>query len=409
MSYIRPSAAHRNNTPVRSYFLMQMAVTVALCVWCTLAASFAQQPPAIETSTPSDTDRAEFDSLLKSLESDSFTVREVAKERLVELGLPIFPLLDRALGEANANVSTQILEIFSQFALDAEAPETQQVVRSLKRLIAGESTIKSNQAKQLLESIRQLHRSRAIQELEALGVRIVVGAYPLNGRTGIQQLYFVEIDDRFQGKAEDLVWMQWLDQVELVVFSGPSIQGEYLRYLADMPSLKQLLIRETLLKTEDIKWLSQIEYLDHLEIQYTPIDDQAADLLARLPVWNSMRIFGTEISLEQGEALGKKLDGIEFQFGCGGFLGIQSDAAAMRSSTVDNVTPGGAADLAGIMAGDVITKINEAKIQSFDEIRANLRSRRPGEKIMVQLERPSADGNMKKMQVEVTLGKQSNY
>lgn len=373
----------------------------------------AQSPAPPNSSTAQNTssadqkiDRESVMELVRKLSDDNFTAREIAKAKLLETGSGIISVLDEELANADVDASTQILEIYSQFALDPQSEATRQVVKSLKNLIAKETTRNSILAEQLLESIRELHSERASQELASLGAGIILGSYPLNGRTGIEQQYFVEVNEGFRGTAKDLVWLQWLSKVELVVLRGPNITGDCLRYLSEMPNLRKLMIRDTSIVSADLKWLKEIENLDHLEILYTPIDDKSVETLAGLSVWKSMRIFGTDISFEAGETLVKSLDGIEIQFGCGGFLGIQSDVQAARTSTVSETTPNGAAERAGIVAGDIITKINEDPIGTFEDIRACLRKRRPGEKVVVELERTTLNGQMNVLQIDVTLGRQ---
>ena len=214
------------------------------------------------------------------------------------------------------------------------------------------------------------------------------------------------MNEGFRGTAKDLAWLQWLTKVELVVLRGPNVNGECLKYLSEMPRLRKLLIRDTSIVSADLLWLKDIESLDHIEILYTPIDDKCIDTLRGLSVWRSMRIFGTDISFEAGEKLVKGLDGIEVQFGCGGFLGIQSDTLALRTSTVSETTPNGAAEQAGIISGDIITKIDDEAIVTFEDIRSTLRKKRPGEKVVVELERSNLKGEMNVLQVNVVLGRQ---
>jgi len=351
-------------------------------------------------------DRQVIVDLVTKLAADNFTTREIAKAKLLELGSGIIGVLDENLAAADVDTSTQIFEIYSQFALDPQSEATLQVVKSLKKLIAAETSRNSILAAQLLESIRELHSRRASRELALLGAGILTGIYPLNGRTGIEPQYFIEVNEGFRGTAQDLVWLQWLKEVELVVLRGPNIDGDYLKYLSEMPNLKKLLIRDTSIVSADLKWLTGIESLDHLEILYSPIDDSAINTLEGLSVWKSMRLFGTDISYEKGEALVKRLDGIEVQFGCGGFLGIQSDVQAARTSTVSETTPNGAAERAGIIPGDIITKIENEPVNTFEDIRASLRKRRPSEKVVVELERTTFNGQMKVLEITVILGRQ---
>jgi hypothetical protein len=405
---IRSTLIQKN---VRKGIIVPLSV-VFLCVACPFQTLLAQEGGAVggqtqQASNLSEGDAKEINQKIKQLSSDSYSSREIAKARLVEIGEKVIPALEQTLEIADTDLATQIFEVFGKFALDAQSSETQQIVQILKRLSRSEATFTGKQSKQLLESIRELHSPRAAEELGSLGARIVVGSYPLNGRNGFEQIRYLEINERFSGDADDLVWLQWLNQVEMVVLQSEKIQGAWLKYLQDMPALELLVIRDANLNSDDLNWLKGIERLEHLEILYTPIDDKATEILASLSVWTSMRIFGTNITLAEGEALGEKLDGIEYQFGCGGFLGIQSDAAAARSSTVGRVTPGGAAELAGIIEGDTIIKIDNTSIESFDDIRANLRKYRPADKIMVELNRADATGRMEKIQVEVVLGRQS--
>ena len=63
-----------------------------------------------------------------------------------------------------------------------------------------------------------------------------------------------------------------------------------------------------------------------------------------------------------------------------------------------------AADKAGIKRGDIITKINDMKITTFDELKEEIQSTKVGTEITVTFMR-SDDGKYKEKQVKVTLGK----
>jgi S1-C subfamily serine protease len=66
---------------------------------------------------------------------------------------------------------------------------------------------------------------------------------------------------------------------------------------------------------------------------------------------------------------------------------------------VQSVTPGGAADLAGIRDGDLIVDVDGTAIRSFDELRGFISSHSPGETVTVTVIR---DGE--RIEIEVTLG-----
>ncbi|WP_408005275.1 S1C family serine protease [Saccharothrix espanaensis] len=79
-------------------------------------------------------------------------------------------------------------------------------------------------------------------------------------------------------------------------------------------------------------------------------------------------------------------------------LGIQVTDDRDGGAQVREVTPGGAAEQAGLKAGDVITKFGDRAIDSSDAVVAAVRSRAPGEKVQLTL----SGGRT----VEVTLGSQ---
>lgn len=76
--------------------------------------------------------------------------------------------------------------------------------------------------------------------------------------------------------------------------------------------------------------------------------------------------------------------------------------ARIRPNTVQGqapVTPGGPADKAGLKAGDVITKLGDRPVTSYEELFSEIWSHKPGEKVKITYQR---DG--KEATTEVTLG-----
>jgi S1-C subfamily serine protease len=70
------------------------------------------------------------------------------------------------------------------------------------------------------------------------------------------------------------------------------------------------------------------------------------------------------------------------------FLGIRFDEkGAKEGVALASVEAGGAAERAGIKAGDVIVELDGAKLSSFDELRAVILRKSPGDHIKVKVER----------------------
>ncbi len=86
-----------------------------------------------------------------------------------------------------------------------------------------------------------------------------------------------------------------------------------------------------------------------------------------------------------------------------GLTGPSSTPNGDAGAYVQSVTSGGAADKAGIKAGDIITGIDGTQIRSFDELRGVVSSYSPGDKVVVTINR---DGQPKDITVTLgTLGK----
>lgn len=82
------------------------------------------------------------------------------------------------------------------------------------------------------------------------------------------------------------------------------------------------------------------------------------------------------------------------------FLGISSRRAEKGGATVLEVTEGSPAQKAGIKKGDIITKVNDAKIESPETLFETIHSFKPGEKVKIVFTR---DG--KEQAVTATLDK----
>lgn len=103
--------------------------------------------------------------------------------------------------------------------------------------------------------------------------------------------------------------------------------------------------------------------------------------------------------------------------GKGGFLGVNvtdvtSDANEIYGMPVGvyirEVTKGGAAEAAGLLRGDIITKLDGVKISDKESLVDRLRYYQPGETVDIVIERPGIDGSYKEKTIAVTLGAYSD-
>lgn len=84
------------------------------------------------------------------------------------------------------------------------------------------------------------------------------------------------------------------------------------------------------------------------------------------------------------------------------FLGVRKDEEA-SDCRLKRIDPNSPAEKAGLKEGDVIRKFGDAVIKNFDELREHVGKRKPGDKVVLEVER---DGMM--MKIEVTLGKRES-
>ena len=82
------------------------------------------------------------------------------------------------------------------------------------------------------------------------------------------------------------------------------------------------------------------------------------------------------------------------------YLGLQTTQSQSGSGArIDDATPGGPAERAGLQAGDVVTKVDGKAITSPADVAAAIADDAPGDKVEVQVQRGGS-----KQSIEVTLG-----
>jgi S1-C subfamily serine protease len=78
------------------------------------------------------------------------------------------------------------------------------------------------------------------------------------------------------------------------------------------------------------------------------------------------------------------------------------DLPVDSGALVEQVVPGSAADEAGVLRGDIITALADAKVESYGDLLGALRDYKPGDRVTLTVIR---NGDEKKL--EVTLGEKS--
>jgi len=140
--------------------------------------------------------------------------------------------------------------------------------------------------------------------------------------------------------------------------------------------------------------------LDLLEIIYSSIGDEAVDVLSRVPVLGDLYLFGTNLTQHGQQELKSRIDGVDFVFARGGFLGVQCQATSV---VIDFVS--GAAQMAGLRQNDRIRRINNIPVVVFEDLRRELAKFAVGEQVVIEFERVSYPNERETLTLPVTLGK----
>jgi hypothetical protein len=348
-------------------------------------------------------------SLIDKIQSDSYASREIAYQLLLSRPDEAIKPIEESLPKVDHDAATRLIRLLGAWATRPDSGNGIQAWESLQRLSSGGVTSNSQLARYHSSAIALEQSEVAAKKLNAMSA--FIGTEMVQVVTAAKyDLCILRIDDNFRGTANELRSARWLLDPVLVRLDGKRIDREWLEKIIDMPNVKTVQLKHTSLTAEDIQLLRNMKTLDTLEILYMPLDDTAIESIGSLPIWGSLRIFGTNISPSALPKLESLLEGTQVVFGLGGFLGIQSNAMTLE---VSQVTPGSGADKGGMMVGDRILSIDGKLLQNFEELRKELGKSPAGGLVTIEVrryKREIVDGRMTVVPVDVklpiTLGEQ---
>ena len=357
---------------------------------------------------------------IEDLGSENYSKRQLATLRLSKRNADSMPFVIQAANDATGEKADRLFQFLSSIASDPYSESGKKAFDSLNQLAALRTTSKSIRAEKILQVIGAEQRDAAINLLDECKatLRDFRKLQVMSGSVDVKQP--LVIDRKFTGNAADLACLKWLTDVQFVRLEGPQISREILQQVIALPHLKKLQLIETELTAKDLVVLRDAPDLDLLEIVYSPMGDESAELLTSLPVWGNVYLFGTKLTQSGEQTLKSKLDGIELFVSRGGFLGV----VALGTSTVINEAVfGGAAEKAGLLRGDKMLSVNNVPITLFEDLRKQLAKFADGEKVTIEFERviptrldlPFGEFpqgpllQREKFQAEVTLGRRTDF
>ncbi|MEO8268856.1 MAG: PDZ domain-containing protein [Aureliella sp.] len=347
---------------------------------------------------------------IHALGNASYRVRQMARWRLEQSPLETLAAIESCLDEVDYNTGGQLIDLLSALATHSDVTIS---LRARETLRAHANRVSSvgRKADTALRAIADLQEAQAIEILTHHGAHFGSPnrlGFTLNARLMLDSRELsLWIDESFSGDDEVVAWIQFLKSIDTVFFEGSEINSNHFRAVAKLPSIKNIKLKHVNVTADDLRSLSTFESLELLELCYVDVDDSSLDLLAKLPISQSLRLFGTHISNEGAERLAGQLDGIEIYCGKGGYLGIATNP---KNTLVTDVIDGSGAKLAGIERDDELTHVDGVPINNMAELRNELGKHPAGDRIVISLKRtvPRTDESKEQsivdLKFEVTLG-----
>ncbi len=320
---------------------------------------------------------------IDDLGSNDYSKRQLATIGLGNRKADAMPFVIEAIADATGEKADRLFQFISSIAAEPYSESGKLAFDALSKLAQSRTTSKSIRAEKILQVIGAEQRDLALDLLVACRIplrdrRMQV----MSSNPDIAQP--LVIDREFSGNAEDLGCLRWLTKVQFAKLEGPRISREVLQQVIGLPHLKKLQLVDTDLTAEDLEILRDAPDLDLLEIVYSPIGDEAVDVLLSLPVWGNLYLFGTKLTPIGSQSLKSQLDGVDLFMSRGGFLGVR---ALGNSNVIDDVVDGGAAKRDGLLRGDKMLSVNGRSILLFEDLRKELANFADGETVTIEVER----------------------
>lgn len=348
--------------------------------------SRAQEPLAgnVTQDLPSDPPTlSQLRSWIRDMGDEDYSKRQLATIQFFNHKEAAIPVAVEALVEAVGERGERLLQFLSSIAVDPYSREGAIAFEAIQNATNAKTTTKAIRAQRIIDAISEEQRQAAIAKLDGLGLQIRSRSIQvISTRQTIPDAFV--LDRNYIGQAQDLDCLRWITGVEFARLEGPTIDREILRQVLTLPQLQRLQLVQTSLRKEDLQELNNARELELLELIYSPVGDESADLLSELPVTGEMYLFGTQLTISGQLKLRSRFEGADLLIARGGFLGVQCPPTSV---IIDEVVPGGAAQQAELQSGDRILSINGIKVVVFEDLRRELANFAAGEEVSIEYER----------------------
>lgn len=322
---------------------------------------------------------------IRQLDSDQFIKRELATEQLLALGDAAIKPLAAELVDANREMLLRGTYILRELALSENLRISSSAQAGLKNVAESGNRQARRQANATLERLSEIRHDRSLAQLKRLGAEVGVQDVQI-GRAFVTDQFTVELDDRWQGKPEDLRHLQWLRDVRCVKFSGDKIDDGHVQQLRNLQDLSIVILKRARISDQAVRHLSEQKNMQHIAIMYCPVSDKSLEHLKVHQKATLLKLFGTGITAAGAAQLQKEMAATDVDYRAGAFLGIGCDPTGIDCS-ITIVQPDSAASKADLRVGDVILKYNGKAATDFDSLTKLIGENRPGDSAKVEIRR----------------------
>ena len=344
-------------------------------------------PPEDQPSAPAQPrpDDRPLEYWLEQLDSDQFAQRQAASLKITRFGVAAVEPLVEVTRSGKLELTQRAVSILRTLANDQPPDSEDGAWGGLERLAAQGGGAAAMAAKQALDDIRQQRQVQAYERLATAGVQIGFRDFVLHSRSMTNQ-EAVWIDKKWKGDVEALRWLRWVHRVDHVMIEGDAVRREVLEQVVRMPDLRTIVLREATVRDDIFEPLATLSRIDDLELRYIRLNLEDADRLAQLPIRVSLGLMGTGLPAAGADKIREAIPGLNVIHKQGGFLGVVCNNLTPRCE-ITAVKPNGAAANAGIQPGDVVLRINETAIGSFEDLQAEIGSHLPGDEVEITFDR----------------------
>lgn len=347
---------------------------VLLVTNCVANAAAQDSPPTL----------TEIEAWVGELGAERFTKRDAATRNLIEAGAAAIEPLMQGIAQHGLEVTTRGIHILQQLAVAGDEATETSARSSLEKIAAARVTAAARHARDALDKLDTLRQQRALDELQRLGARVDRNHEEISSAMG--PLFMIEISDNWRGKADDLRWLAFLQDVQQVSFVGENVEDSWLAHIADMPNVQLLKIKRAKITDAGLAPLKTLARLDTVRLLYLDIGDNAVEHLAQCQRAARIDLFGTKMTGD-GEAKLKAALAARIDRRRGAFLGISPTQIDNVAWEIGNVTPGTAADKAGLRPGDVFITYDTKQVGDFLSLTAMIAEHDAGHIVDVTLRR----------------------